>query len=164
MNSLPEKKYRSLFEITVILKGIIALGEVVLGLLLAFVSYSTLRGMAMALFGNELVETPPDFIWGYAIKGIHGFTATPQSVWVFIFLSHGLVKLALIGGLLRNKLWAYPWSAAIFTFFIIYQIWQMVFTPSLMLLFITVLDVIVVFLVLHEYRYRLRQMKIKQPS
>jgi uncharacterized membrane protein len=112
---------------------------------------------------TSLLRPPPDFIWGFAIKGFQGFTATPQAVWVFIFLSHGIVKLALIAGLLRNKLWAYPWSAAIFSLFILYQLWQMMSTPSLVLLLIIALDVIVVFLVLHEYRYRLRRMKIKQP-
>ncbi len=163
MKSLPEKEYRSLFEITIVLKGIIALGEVALGILLAFVSYDTLHNVAMAFFGGEFAETPRDFLFGYAVRGFHGFAATPQSVWVFIFLSHGIVKLALIAGLLRNKLWAYPWSASIFSFFIVYQIWQMILTPSFALLFVTALDIIVVLLVLHEYRYRLRRMKIKQP-
>jgi uncharacterized membrane protein len=70
MKPLPEKEYRSLFEITVILKGIIALGEIILGVLLAFVSYGTLRGLAMALFGNELIETPPRFYLGLCYKRI----------------------------------------------------------------------------------------------
>jgi uncharacterized membrane protein len=156
MKPLPEKDYRALFKITIILKGLISVGEVILGLLFSFVSYGVLRHAAFALFGGEFTETPPDLIWGYAIKGLHGFFATPQSVWAFIFLSHGIVKLVLIVALLRDKLWAYPWSAGIFTFFIVYQIYQMVFTPSLVLLAITILDVVVIALVLHEYRYHRR--------
>lgn len=165
MKPLPEKEYRSLFKISIILKGIIALGEVILGVVFIFVSYDTMRQAVLALFSSELLENPPDFILEYAVRGFHGLTATPQSVWTFIFLSHGIVKLLLIAGLLRNKLWAYPWSAAVFTFFIIYQIWQMMLAPSAMILFITVLDVIVVALVLHEYRHRLRRLKreTKQP-
>jgi uncharacterized membrane protein len=156
MKQLPEKDYRALFKATVILKGLIALGEVALGVFLIFVSYDTMRRAGIALFGGELSEVPTDLIWQYAIKGFQGFAATPQSVWVFIFLSHGIVKLALIWGLLREKLWAYPWAAGVFTFFIAYQLYQLAFTPSIALWLITILDVIVVGLVLHEYRYRLR--------
>ncbi|MDR3582318.1 MAG: DUF2127 domain-containing protein [Candidatus Pacebacteria bacterium] len=159
MNRLPEKDYRALFKISIILKGIIAVGEVALGILLIFVSYDVLRRMGVMLLGSELAETSPDLVWQYAIKGFHGFTATPQSVWVFIFLSHGIVKLVLVGALLKDKLWAYPWSAAVFTFFIVYQLYQLAFTPSAALWLITGLDVIVVLLVLHEYRYHLRRRK-----
>jgi uncharacterized membrane protein len=161
MKPLPGKEYRSLFKATVILKGLIALGEVAFGVLLIFVSYNTLRRAGVALLGGELSEVPTDLVWQYAIKGFHGFTATPQSVWVFIFLSHGIVKLALIWGLLRDKLWAYPWAAGVFTVFIIYQLYQLALTPSIVLWLITILDVIVVLLVLHEYRYHLRRRKVK---
>ena len=164
MKTLPEKDYRALFKITVILKGLIALGEVVLGVFLIFVSYDAMRRAGMALFGDELSEVPTDLIWQYAIKGFHGFITTPQSVWVFIFLSHGLVKLALIWGLLRDKLWAYPWSAGIFTFLVVYQLYQLTFTPSVILWLITILDVIVIMLVLHEYRYQLRHKRAVEKS
>ena len=158
MKPFPEKDYRALFKITVILKGLISVGEIVLGLVLAFVSYGTLRSAAFALFGGEFAETSPNLIWGFAIKGFHGFFATPQSVWVFIFLSHGIVKLVLIVALLRNKLWAYPWSAAVFTFFVVYQIYQIALAPSLALFSVTIFDAMVIALVLHEYRYRRRIM------
>ncbi len=162
MNPLSEKNYRSLFKASIIVKGLISIGELALGFLFVFVSHGALRHAVFALTGDELRETPPDFIWGYVIQGLHGFAATPQSVWAFIFLSHGIVKLILIAGLLRDRLWAYPWSAAIFSLFIVYQIWQMAFTPSLILLLITILDVVVVGLALHEYHHRLHGMRAKK--
>jgi len=154
---LSETNYRSLFQATLFLKGLIALGEVVAGFLFAFASYATLRGWAYAFTGDELMERPSDLFWHYLLAAFHGITATPREVWAFIFLSHGIVKLALIAGLLKGKLWTYPWSAVIFTGFIAYQIWQMLATFSLALLLITILDAVVVALILHEYRWQRRR-------
>ncbi len=154
---LSEANYRTLFKATVIIKGLIAIGEVALGFLFAFLSYDVLFRFAAALTGDELMEHPQDLLWGIVATAFRSFTSTPRSVWAFIFLSHGVVKLILIAALLYNKEWAFPWSATIFTGFIAYQIWQMVFTPSWALAFITVLDAIVVILILHEYRLHKRR-------
>jgi hypothetical protein len=53
-------------------------------------------------------------------------------------LSHGVVKLWLIIGLLRQKLWYYPLAAAVFGLFIVYQY---SFTNSLWLLVLSAVDV-----------------------
>jgi len=168
MKPIPEKEYHLLFRTTVIFKGLIAMGEIILGFLFAFVSYGALRHAALALFGDELTEIPLDLVWRYALRGIHSFTATPQSVWAFIFLSHGFVKLAFIWGLLRERMWAYPSSVAVFALFIMYQSYQLIYIPSFALWLITILDIVVVFLVFHEYRYHLRlrraHLKNEQPS
>jgi hypothetical protein len=65
-------------------------------------------------------------------------------------LSHGVVKLWLIIGLLRQKLWYYPLAAAVFGLFIVYQY---SFTNSLWLLVLSAVDVAVIALTWHEYRY-----------
>ena len=65
-------------------------------------------------------------------------------------MSHGVVKLWLIIGLLRQKLWYYPLAAAVFGLFIVYQY---SFTNSLWLLVLSAVDVAVIALTWHEYRY-----------
>lgn len=154
---LSEANYRTLFKATVIIKGLIAVGEVILGFLFAFLSYEAIFRLAAAFTGDELMEHPTDLLWGFVVTGFQSLTSTPRSVWAFIFLSHGIVKLVLIVALLYNKEWAFPWSASIFTGFIAYQIWQMAFTPSWALALVTVLDAIVVALILHEYRLHKRR-------
>lgn len=146
-----------MFKATVIIKGLIAVGEVVFGFLFAFLSYDALFRFASVFTGDELAEHPADLLWGFIIAAFHSLVSTPRPVWAFIFLSHGIVKLVLIVALLYDKEWAFPWSAAIFTGFIAYQIWQMMFTPSWALVFVTALDAIVVALVLHEYRLHKRR-------
>lgn len=156
LRRLTEQNYRSLFRATVILKGLFALGEVLVGFLLMFMSYKAIYGAIAALAGDELTDHPLDPLWRYAAHGLRGFTATPPSVWSFIFLSHGAIKLVLVAALLKEKMWAYPLGIAVFGCFIVYQAWQMAYTPSMGLLFITLVDVVVVGLIIHEYRWRLR--------
>ena len=68
-------------------------------------------------------------------------------------LSHGVIKLWLIIGLLRAKLSYYPVAIGVFGLFIIYQLYRFSATHSLWLLLITAVDVVVIGLTWHEYQY-----------
>ncbi len=68
-------------------------------------------------------------------------------------LGHGVVKLWLIVGLLRERLWYYPVALVVFALFIVYQLYRFSFTHSVWLLLISVVDVVVIGLTWHEYRY-----------
>ncbi|MHB8885982.1 MAG: DUF2127 domain-containing protein [Methylovirgula sp.] len=63
------------------------------------------------------------------------------------------MKLWLIIGLLRKKLWYYPVAIVVFGLFIAYQLYRYAFSHSVWLLLITVLDVVVIGLTWHEYRF-----------
>ena len=154
MKAISEKTYYLYFRIGIILKGAIAVGELAIGCAFALFDYATLKQIAFALSGDELSESPRDLVWNYVVQALHGFTTTPQSIWAFIFLSHGIIKIFLIIALLRDKLWAYPASAVVFTLFIVYQCYQLSLTPSFILWIITILDIVVVGLIIHEYRRR----------
>src|SRR6266568_8488 len=118
MRIFTEKSYHSFFRISVLLKAVFSFVEIIIGFALSFLSPEAIHGIIFSLFGRELTESPKDFFWEIISRGFAGFFSTPQSVLAFIFLSHGFVKLFLLGGLWRNKLWAYPASAAVFIFFI----------------------------------------------
>jgi uncharacterized membrane protein len=154
MRFFTEKNYRRLFEWTVILKTIIAGGEILLGILLYLVSTATLNNIIYSFLGGELGEVPRDTIWSVLLRGFEGLSGGSQSFWAFIFLTHGLAKLALLVGLLKHKLWAYPASAGVFTLLAIYQIYSLTLGSDFLLLLITILDVVVIILVLHEYRHK----------
>src|SRR5258708_4952625 len=125
MKPISEKTYRLAFDVGVIIKAIISIGEIVSGIVLSFVSYETIHQIIFNIFGGELAEDPRDLVGRYIAGAFRDFSATPQSVWIFILLSHGIVKIFLVGGLWRGKLWAYPASAVIFTLFVIYQFYQL---------------------------------------
>jgi uncharacterized membrane protein len=151
---ISEKTYHISFEIGIILKAVIALLELVVGTLVLFVSPERISQFIYTLGGVELREDPGDLIWRLIAGGLRDFSATSQGVWSFIFLSHGIVKIFLLGGLWKNKMWAYPVSAFFFTLFVFYQLYQLYITPSALLWLITAVDIVVIGLILHEYRRR----------
>ena len=110
--------------------------------------------MLLFFLGGELGEQPRDFLWGYIAQEFQGLTGNAQPFWAFIFLSHGLVKMVLLLGLFKNRLWAYPASAAVFGLFAIYQTYSYIYFPSLFLALLTVFDIVLIGLILHEYKHK----------
>jgi hypothetical protein len=71
--------------------------------------------------------------------------------------SHGVIKLWLVIGLMRGRLQCYPIAISAFAFFIAYQLYRFNITHSIWLLAITAVDVVVIVLTWHQYRYLLRR-------
>jgi uncharacterized membrane protein len=147
-----ERRVHQIFEISVLLKGAHALIECIGGLALTFVSTSTIRGLVNALTQEELIEDPNDFVAGHLLSLAQNFTVSTQRFYAFYLLSHGLIKVFLVVGLLRNKLWAYPVSLVVLGLFIAYQLYRFSYTHGVGLIVLTVFDVIVMGLIWHEYR------------
>ncbi|WP_337142528.1 DUF2127 domain-containing protein [Mesorhizobium sp. Cs1299R1N1] len=80
------------------------------------------------------------------------FSVSTQHFYAFYLLSHGLVQIALVAALLKRRLWAYPASLAALLLFIIYQLYRFSYTHSAGLIVLTLFDLLVVWLVWHEYR------------
>jgi len=147
-----ERGIHEVFEISIVLKGIGALVETLLGV---FLPYSTgTLDLIRALLQNELIDDPEDFFASHLFSLINPSPEALQFGSLYL-LSHGIVKLILIVGLMRRKIWAYPASIAIFTLFIAYQSVRYLRTHSLWLLFLNIVDLFVIWLIWHEYR-RLR--------
>ena len=62
------------------------------------------------------------------------------------------MKSAVVFGLLREKLWAYPASFAVFSAFIAYQLYRYSFTHDFGLILLSIFDLFVIYLAVHEYR------------
>lgn len=147
-----EKEIHLVFEISIILKGISAFFEVIGGVLALFVTKSYIVSMVLFLTQEELSQDPNDAIAHYLINLSNNFSVTSQHFLAFYLLSHGIIKLFLVTGLLRRKLWSYPLSIFVFSLFIVYQIYKYYFVPSTWLLLLTLFDVLVIWLTWHEYQ------------
>jgi len=146
-----EKRERELFrvfEIGIVLKGIDGVVEIVLGTLLLF---TNVTDIVQAFVANELIEDPDDF---FARHAQHLINVTPhaQFIGALYLLSHGLAKTFLSWGILRGNLWAYPAGAAFFSIFAVYEIIRAVGTGSLLLFAAFAFDVVVIGLIIYEYR------------
>ena len=144
-----ERGIHDVYMFSIMLKGVGAALETVLGLMLLYTK--SIVAFIMELINNELLDDPNDFL---ATHFRHALNPSPETQ-VFgglYLLSHGAVKLFLVIGLLRNKLWAYPASLAVFSLFILYQMMRFFRTHSGWLLLLTVVDLVVMWLIWHEYR------------
>jgi uncharacterized membrane protein len=147
-----EERIHQLFTASVALKGVHALIEIVSGLALYFTSTATVVQVIGQLAKSELIEDPDDFIALHLVRFAQGFSPQAHHFYAFYLLSHGLVKSALVVGLLREKLWAYPASFAVFGAFIAYQLYRYSYTHDLGLIFLSLFDAMVILLAVHEYR------------
>jgi uncharacterized membrane protein len=147
-----EKNIHRLFEVGIWLKGAHSLLEIVGGVLLAAISTDWITEFVVNLTADELLDHPNDVVAGYLLRSALRFSATTKTFAAFYLLSHGVVKLFLVVALLRSKLWAYPASLVVLGLFILYQIYRFTFTHSLGLIALTVFDLVVIWLIWHEYR------------
>jgi uncharacterized membrane protein len=151
-----ERQIHQFFEISILLKGAHALIECVGGILLAAIDTSTIIRLVDALTQEELREDPNDFIANHLQSMAHAFTVSTQHFYAFYLLSHGLVKVFLVAGLLRNKPWAYPASLVVLGLFVVYQLYRFSYTHGIGLLVLTFFDVVVIALIWQEYRVHRR--------
>ena len=141
------------FEVGIILKGLDGVLEVIGGLLLLVVSPATIDRVVTSLTQHELSEDPHDVLATHLLRTAHGLTAVLFGA-VYL-LAHGLVKVILVTALLKNQLWAYPWTIAFLGVFIIYQLYRLSFQPSVGLTALTIFDAVIAWLIYREYRKQL---------
>ena len=152
MTTLSETRIHRLFGVRVALKGISALAEFAGAIALTLISVSSIKQLVQAVTQSELSEDPNDFIFSHLAGWAQSFSLSTKNVFIFYLLSDGVLKLFLIVGLLRNRLWAYPASMVAIFMFILYQMYNFALTQSLGLIALTVFDCLLMLLIWHERR------------
>ena len=149
---MQEKRIHRIFVVSVLFKGAHALIEIAGGLALYLVSAATIVAAINRWSYDELIEDKHDWIASHLLRFAGTFSVQEHDFYAFYLLSHGVVKAILVTGLLREKLWAYPASFAVFGAFIAYQLYRYSFTHDVALIFLSIFDLFVIGLAVHEYR------------
>ena len=139
------------FRVSLILKGLDGVLEMLGGLLLLVVSPAMINQIVVYFTQGELSEDPKDHIANYLLTQAHHLSATTALFGALYLLSHGLLKVVLVTAVLKDKLWAYPWTMAFLVAFIVYQSYRLTIHFSVGLLLLTVFDIFVVALTWIEY-------------
>ena len=150
---LEEKNLHLAFEVSLFLKGLFAAAEVLTGIGVYFVTQQFIFRLVERITREELLEDPRDWVANYLFQSAQHFSVSTRNFTAFYLLSHGVIKLWLIIGLLRAKVLYYPIAIAVFALFIVYQLYRFNATHSLWLLLITAVDILVIGLTWQEYRY-----------
>ena len=140
------------FRITVAFKGLDGLLEIIGGIALLSVPPSSINHIVRALTAHELAQDPTDFVARHLLHSASQLSRATTLYGAIYLLSHGVAKVVLVGLVLRNKLWAYPWMIALLLAFIVYQVYQLTSRLSVGLILLTVFDAFVVWLTWREYR------------
>jgi uncharacterized membrane protein len=142
------------FLLSVWSKGIAGLLETIGGLLLLFIPHTGLNALVVFLTAPELAEDPTDRIATLLQRMVQELGADTKLFASGYLIVHGLIKVFLVAGLLRRRLWSYPVSLWFLASFIAYQTYRFLFTHSLWMIALTIVDLIVAFLIWREYQAR----------
>lgn len=140
-----------LYRIALWVKGVDGALEMVGGLFLLFITQTTLGQLVTFLTQRELSEDPRDWI---AIHLRDAVSQLPPNTKLFAsmyLLGHGVIKLFLMVGLLRNLRWSYRPAIAFLLIFVGYEVYRMSLRFSLALFVVSLLDAVIVLLVWREY-------------
>jgi len=153
MKRVSERTLHLVFGVTLWGKGAFAAIEVIGGGATWFVTKPTLLRLVVALTREELTEDPRDVVANYLLQAAQQLSIGAKTFAALYLLAHGVIKLWLVIGLLRERLWYYPVAIALFLAFIAYQLYRYTLEDSALLLAITALDALVIALTWHEWRY-----------
>jgi uncharacterized membrane protein len=140
------------FKVGIIFKGLDGLLELIGGLLVLAVTTTSMNRLVVTLTQHELSRDPDDVIATEVLHVIDGLSASTTRIAAAYLLVHGITKVVLVGALLRNKLWAYPWMIAFLLAFIGYQVYRLALHFNVALTALTIFDTLVAWLTWREYR------------
>ena len=149
-----EKALHEVFIFTIWVKGLVGLLQTLGGLAFLVIPQQTVTNLIARFTAPEFTDDQHDFV-AMVLRHTADQWATGTQTFAGVYLLlHGVIKLVLVGALLRRKMWSYPASIWVLAAFILYQCYRYTFTHSPWLLALTVLDIAVVALIHHEYGQR----------
>lgn len=152
--TLPEKAElrELLFRVSVILKGLDVLLELVGGVALWWLSPGMIVRIVHFLTQDEIAEDPHDLVANLLRHAASHFSLSGEHFIAIYLIAHGVIKGFVVVGLLKNKLLAYPGAIVIFSGFIVYQVYRYALMGGVGLLALSFFDLIVIALIWLEYR------------
>ncbi|TLY59415.1 MAG: DUF2127 domain-containing protein, partial [Gammaproteobacteria bacterium] len=109
MNSLRRQQLRErLFRISVLLKGLNGTLEILGGVALFAVSPAFILRTVALLTQDEIAEDPRDLVANSLRRAASHLSPASEHFAAIYLLSHGVIKIGLVGALLKHEIWAYP--------------------------------------------------------
>lgn len=145
------------FKVSLVLKGLDGVLELIGGVLLLLVSPAQLGSLVQILTQHELSEDPHDLIATFLVRMAGTLTVSATLFGAVYLLLHGFVKVVLVWAVLKEKMWAYPWMITFLLAFILYQGYELLVAFSWGMVLLTAFDIFILCLTWYEYRrHRMR--------
>lgn len=149
----PKNLFDKVFEYGILIKGLDGLIEAATAVALIFLSPNRLQGLVVLATHRELAHDPSDFISNFLIHSSQHFTNSARLFFIAYLAVHAAVKIVSVVGLLRNKMWAYPFALITLGALTLYQVYDIIFgTGSFFVILLTVFDVAILALIWREFQ------------
>jgi uncharacterized membrane protein len=146
-----------LFRIALLVKGLDGAAELLGALVLLIVPAATVHQLVADVLARDLLGPPSGFLARHLVAGTDEFASGNRTFVVAYLALHGIVKLALVFALLRHWLPAYPVAMVVLALFVGYELYRAVNIGSVLLPFLAAIDVVVIVLIVREYRMLRRE-------
>ncbi|MEK7134221.1 MAG: DUF2127 domain-containing protein [Patescibacteria group bacterium] len=141
-----------LFEIVILLKGAFGVIEIFVGFFILLVNRAAVSDVLLYLVHGELLEDPTSLFAGYIANLSQNLSANTELFIGGYFLIYGLIKIFLVVGLLRGKIWSYRAAIGLLSIFIAYMFYRFSYTHSPFLALLIATDIATLALIWREYR------------
>jgi uncharacterized membrane protein len=141
-----------LFEASLFIKGLLAAAEALAGLGLMWTSNAVLQSYVDWLTRHEIAQDPHDGMAVWAQTSAQALSIETQHFYALYLLAHGGLKLAMVLGLARRVVWAYPAAMVLLAGFVAYQLEHWTVTHAPVLLLLSAFDAMMIALIWREYR------------
>jgi uncharacterized membrane protein len=140
------------FHASLIIKGLLALGEVLGGLGLLLTPNLVVLHLVGWLTRHRLTQAPGEnlTLWAQHLSQI--FPIETQHFFAIYMLLHGVVKTSMVVMLARRIVWAYPPAILVLAGFVVYQLTEFALHGGVVLVVLTALDSLMIVLVWREYQ------------
>ena len=145
-----------LFRLSVLLKGLDAVLEILGAVALWLVSPGFIASAVHFLTQDEIAEDPHDLVANWLRHAAARFSLSSEHFMAIYLLAHGLIKIVMVVALLRNRLWAYPAAIFVFSGFIAYQLYRFTLTGGIGLILLSAFDTFLIALIWLEFRAQRR--------
>ncbi|MDD5290812.1 MAG: DUF2127 domain-containing protein [Patescibacteria group bacterium] len=149
--------FHKVFLSSIFLKGVDGALETVGGFLLFLFNHGEINRFVFWLAREELSEDPKDFIANYLVGVAQNFSLDLQLFLSLYLIAHGFIKVILVISLWQKKIWAFPAAIIFLSLFIFYQLYRFSYSHSPWLIWMTIFDILIIFLAQREYKNLKRQ-------
>ncbi len=157
MSKAPKTTTEKLFDIAITVKGIDGAAQIIGAIVLAIIPPSVITGLAHSIVTRDLVGDQEGTLAHHLTKAAADFADGSTRWFALIYLLvHGLIKIGLVLALLRKIMPMYPVAVAVLGGFVFYELYRAIRTHSIALPIFAAIDIVIIILVLREYR-QLRQ-------
>ena len=146
-----KNKIYKILEFGTLIKAINGIAELVLALVVLFGSKHAYSAIKL-IFSHELATDPNDFIVNYIVNFAANLSLGHRGFIAIYLIIHALINFYLFFIIWGKRFKQFPIVIVILLLLTAYQIFRFYHTESIVLFFITLVDIIVIYLAAQYYK------------